>query len=122
MRYGSFAAYYSTVVAGTHDTDAGTRILAQQAVSTEGTSKAERIRNVPGICDAGNVLCRLILFRCKHVFPKTAYGTGIILRNFFPLCAGRDSVFGIADCFIVNIAARANIFHIESPNLLIHNL
>ena len=50
-----------------------------------------------------------LLFR-KSVFIKTAYGANPIFGNVFPLSAGSDAVFGIAESFVVNVSARTNVF------------
>ena len=50
-----------------------------------------------------------LLFR-KSVFIKTAYGANPIFGDVFPLSAGSDAVFGIAESFVVNVSARTNVF------------
>ena len=50
-----------------------------------------------------------LLFR-KSVFIKTAYGANPIFGDVFPLSSGCDAVFGIAESFVVNVSARANVF------------
>ena len=51
-----------------------------------------------------------LLFR-KSVFSKTAYGANEIFGDVFPLSAGSDAVFGIAESLVVNVSARTNVFH-----------
>ena len=50
-----------------------------------------------------------LLFR-KSVFSKTAYGANPVFGDVFPLGSGSDSVFGIAESFVVNVSARTNVF------------
>ena len=55
------------------------------------------------------------LFFFKSTLVETANGAHEVLRDLFKGSAGSDAVIGIAYCGIINVTARANVFHGELP-------
>lgn len=52
-----------------------------------------------------------VLFLRERVFAKSANRAGKVLGDIFPFRAGSDSVFLVAEVFVIDITAYANVFH-----------
>ena len=68
------------------------------------------------------VVCRFLIFFAELILAYAAQRTLKILGKILPLCTGSDSVIGISNCFIINIAANVTyVFHfLYSPLFFVY--